>query len=59
MMRDEAKKTIQQFNSSATTAELDALDCESAFFYAIDPDNTLVVCFDGSGKAVKAYFGGQ
>jgi hypothetical protein len=59
MMRDEAKKTIHQFNAGVSTAELDALDCESAFFYAIDPDNTLVVCFDSSGKAVKAYFGGQ
>ena len=59
LTRDQAMKYIHQFNSDITTPELDALNWDSSFFYAIDPDNTLIVCFDGTSKAVKAYFGGQ
>ena len=58
--REEGKKLILQFNSpKVTAAELDALKFDSTFFYQIDPDNTLVVCFDSPNEAVKAYFGGQ
>jgi hypothetical protein len=57
---ERAKQLILQFNSPRVTAtELDALKFDSTFFYQIDPDNTLFVCFDSANRAVQAYFGRQ